>query len=593
MELSACVIVRNEAEALPHWLACMRALADEMVVVDTGSTDDSVALAEAAGARVLHYVWQDDFAAAKNFAIEQARGRWLLLLDADEYIEPADFPALRQALRDYAARPDILGFVLHLVNIDTDNHNRQKSEGWLLRVCRNLPALRYQGAVHEALICTGPGRGTKHMQLLPDVTVWHTGYSAHIIRRKAERNLHILLARQARAGAQPLDDGYLADCYYILQDYERTAYHAARAAQQVVAELGGKPLDGAAYQPVAGQSQASQPASTQGQNSQQAVGRGTRNFALWLQALTSLRRPVAEFAQALAQATAAFPHVPDFLVLAGYDAWARGDYARAERELRASLVRYADFLAAPTAVVDTEMAGMLPNVCYELATIAHWRGRTAEARALAEQGMQANRYFAPNARLWLRLQAGDTNTEVQRLGPTAGTVSGTEHAGASGAGQAQPHSAGQVKPHDAADIISGLSRFYDKRRDAAFLLPLIPHSRPRVRLYYAQQAGAQPAVGGAHTHLAEGAGGDAQPRLTAGEAYLLAGRLPAAAAALSEDVLCYSQLVLLTLAHEQPQARPYLSRAYDPTATPEARTAAERRWARVQDSFQIFCEVSQ
>ncbi|MEE1308446.1 MAG: glycosyltransferase family 2 protein, partial [Anaerovibrio sp.] len=89
MKLSACVIVKNEAANLPQWLSCMSRVADEMIVVDTGSTDDTVELAEAAGAKVYYFAWCNDFAAAKNYAIEQAAGDWILFLDADEYFTEA------------------------------------------------------------------------------------------------------------------------------------------------------------------------------------------------------------------------------------------------------------------------------------------------------------------------------------------------------------------------------------------------------------------------------------------------------------------------------------------------------------------------
>ena len=524
---SACVIVKNEAENLPRWLNCMRALADEMIVVDTGSTDNTVALAEAAGARVCHFTWRDDFAAAKNFTMEQARGRWLFLLDADEYIVPDDYAAVRQTLRDYDQRAEVLGFVTPLINIDTDQQNRRKSEGHQTRIFRRLPALRYQGAVHETLVYQGPGR--RRMQLVTSFAIWHTGYSSHIIRSKAERNLHILLARQAREGAQPLDDSYLADYYYTLGDYAQTAQHAAWAAQQL----------------------------------SQDTERGPRAYTLWLQALSNLQSqsvgtghrgsvprqcidtqqdagtqqgrsaeqsasPEAELEAVLVQAEQAFPLLPDFRVLVGFTAWRRGNYARAEQLLQTGLVRYADFLAhreAQQTTLDSEMPGLLPNVCWELATIAHWRGHHAEALALAAQGIAANRYLEANVQLWLRLQA---------------------EAGAA-----------------PADIISALTHYYDKKRDAAFLLTLIPHTLPQVRLYYARQGGAT---------------------LSAGASYLLAGRLPAAAASLTEDFLCRSQLAVLALAQGGPSSvRPWLSRAYDTAyATIEAQTAAQRRWARLQ-----------
>ena len=69
IKISACVIVKNEEKNLPRWLASMRRIADEIVVVDTGSTDRTVDLAKAAGARVFSFAWIDYLAAAKNFAL--------------------------------------------------------------------------------------------------------------------------------------------------------------------------------------------------------------------------------------------------------------------------------------------------------------------------------------------------------------------------------------------------------------------------------------------------------------------------------------------------------------------------------------------
>lgn len=76
MKISACVIAKNEAENLPRWLASMRVFADEMIVVDTGSTDATVQIARAGGAQVLHFDWVNDFSAAKNFALDAASGDW-------------------------------------------------------------------------------------------------------------------------------------------------------------------------------------------------------------------------------------------------------------------------------------------------------------------------------------------------------------------------------------------------------------------------------------------------------------------------------------------------------------------------------------
>ena len=83
--ISACVITKNEANTIERWLVDMQSIADEIIVVDTGSTDNTVKIAKASNVKVYHYKWKNDFAAAKNFAIEQASGDWILFLDADEF----------------------------------------------------------------------------------------------------------------------------------------------------------------------------------------------------------------------------------------------------------------------------------------------------------------------------------------------------------------------------------------------------------------------------------------------------------------------------------------------------------------------------
>ena len=84
LPLSVCMIVRNESHHLPKALASVKGIAAEIVVVDTGSTDDTVSIASAMGAKVLHFAWIDDFAAARNAALEAATQPWILSLDADQ-----------------------------------------------------------------------------------------------------------------------------------------------------------------------------------------------------------------------------------------------------------------------------------------------------------------------------------------------------------------------------------------------------------------------------------------------------------------------------------------------------------------------------
>ncbi|BAU62863.1 glycosyl transferase family 2 [Stanieria sp. NIES-3757] len=99
-QLSLCAIARNEENALPRCLASVKDVVDEMIVLDTGSTDRTVAIAEEWGAKVYHMKWCDDFAVARNEALKYVCGEWVLVLDADEVLVPEIVPQLKQLMAD-------------------------------------------------------------------------------------------------------------------------------------------------------------------------------------------------------------------------------------------------------------------------------------------------------------------------------------------------------------------------------------------------------------------------------------------------------------------------------------------------------------
>lgn len=85
--ISLCMIVKNEADNLNQCLKSVRGIADEIIVVDTGSTDSTLQIALSFGAKVVHYTWNGDFAAARNAGLQQAHGQWILILDGDEELD--------------------------------------------------------------------------------------------------------------------------------------------------------------------------------------------------------------------------------------------------------------------------------------------------------------------------------------------------------------------------------------------------------------------------------------------------------------------------------------------------------------------------
>ncbi len=147
MLLSVCLITKNEERFLAGCLDSVRAAADEIVVVDTGSQDRTVEIAQDYGCRLLHRAWDDDFSATRNSGLAAARGRWILCIDADE--RASDAMALIPAIRE--AAPEVGGFLIERHDVVTHPEDGQTDVYpiEILRLFRNHPALRYEGIVHE------------------------------------------------------------------------------------------------------------------------------------------------------------------------------------------------------------------------------------------------------------------------------------------------------------------------------------------------------------------------------------------------------------------------------------------------------------
>ena len=144
--LSLCMIVRNESEHLARCLRTTQGHVDELVVVDTGSQDDTVAIAQRFGATLYHFNWCDDFAAARNFSLSKVTGDWILILDADETLI-VETDTFRQQLS--ASPPELMGYALTRTEIDLQEDDL--SGGLHIRLFRNDPRLRYVGRYHEQL----------------------------------------------------------------------------------------------------------------------------------------------------------------------------------------------------------------------------------------------------------------------------------------------------------------------------------------------------------------------------------------------------------------------------------------------------------
>lgn len=355
MKISACVITKNEAENLPRWLSSMRIFADEMIVVDTGSTDATVEIARTGGAKVFHFDWINDFATAKNFALDQACGDWVVFTDADEYFTEESAPRVRPLIEEYDGREKFDGFIVHLVNIDMDTGELLGTHAQVQRIFRRAPSIRFVGSIHEHVENLS-GDPAREMVFAKGLTLYHTGYSPRIIRQKSERDLALLLARRAAGQREKLDAYHLMDCYYSLSAYPEAAAYAREALV----------------------------------DPDQPVGSADRPHAILLQSLILMKASDEEIRAAYEHACDAFPNKADFPLIYGTYAWDSG-YLHTARQAYAQGIRlHEEYYRAG------DFSGILAPLAYlRLGEAAELRGEDGAAGEFFVQSLKLDARYAP------------------------------------------------------------------------------------------------------------------------------------------------------------------------------------------------------
>lgn len=220
MKISACMIAKNEEKVIARCIESYREAVDEIIVVDTGSTDQTVAIAKSLGAKVFYFQWIDDFSAAKNYALSKAKGDWIVFLDADEYFAHDTGSNIRPFLQKLDK--SFGGVACRMLNLN-EVSEKITSEIIHIRIFKNDKHLRYINPIHEKLNYRRQGAKLQvRVAERQELIIHHTGYSTNISKEKAERNLALLLKQlDGETATKPEYYYYIADTYFALEEYDK------------------------------------------------------------------------------------------------------------------------------------------------------------------------------------------------------------------------------------------------------------------------------------------------------------------------------------------------------------------------------------
>lgn len=227
--ISVCIITKNEADKLD---ICLDALYDapaELVVVDTGSSDNTIEVAKKYTDKVYSFEWCNDFSAARNFAAEKAANDVILMVDTDEYLTKADWSVVSR----FARNSESVGRITR-TNIYTRGGEVQRSKDVVSRLY-NRKVCHYEGIIHEQIVRKdGANYQPQELPLYFD----HVGYdgSDEAVAAKADRNIELLLAEYAKNDSDVYTFYQLGKSYYMKKDYERAFYWLDLATYQELDE---------------------------------------------------------------------------------------------------------------------------------------------------------------------------------------------------------------------------------------------------------------------------------------------------------------------------------------------------------------------
>ncbi|AEF16808.1 glycosyl transferase family 2 [Thermoanaerobacterium xylanolyticum LX-11] len=215
--LSLCMIVKNEEDNLERCLKSVYDVVDEIIIVDTGSTDKTVDIAKKFGATVFYYKWNNDFSAARNFSLDKAKGDRILLMDADDALDEDGKKMINVLLED----DKIDAYLFETISYVGEEPGSDALSNLNVRLIKNKAEYRFIGAIHEQILISILNHGGNVAEV--PIKVYHYGYLSKIIKEKDKRNrnMSILKKELKRDPDNPFHNFNIGAEYMALGDYER------------------------------------------------------------------------------------------------------------------------------------------------------------------------------------------------------------------------------------------------------------------------------------------------------------------------------------------------------------------------------------
>lgn len=224
--ISVCIITKNEADNLDKCLNALKPYPFEIVVVDTGSSDNSKEVALKYTNKVYDFEWINDFSAARNYSISRASHNMILILDTDEFVTELDLAGLEQLIE---ANPKSIGMIKRLDYYDADGERHCQTS--IIERFFNRRYYRYERPIHEIIV---PSTNIPATYYNIPVTADHIGYigSEDKLYDKAMRDMELLLEEIAKEPGEPYYYFQIAQCYLLMRNNERACEYFKMAMER-------------------------------------------------------------------------------------------------------------------------------------------------------------------------------------------------------------------------------------------------------------------------------------------------------------------------------------------------------------------------